>query len=299
MSVLKGLALGLLSFLLFLSLAVFGLVFTLNSTLLNPEFIANQVNKLDLSATTREIAGEQISGQLPPEAVFLEEAVYTAIDNYEPLIKEQVNNATHDFYDFLLGKSERLTITVSLEPLRENLEEDLKQTFLQNLPPETAGLPPEMIDSYFNQYYQQFAMLIPLEFELDESLIPPDVMTQLTQARQYISYAQTVYYALIGFMVLLIALIILIHRDVRKSTRDLGITLLLYGAIEFAGVFLARNFMPSGLPLHQIPSSLQTWVLGLTSDLLAPLQTFSIGVMAAGVVLLVVSFVYKPRAAEE
>ena len=50
MKVLKGLALSLLGTLLFLSLAVFGLVLTINQTILNPDFVVSQVNKLDISS---------------------------------------------------------------------------------------------------------------------------------------------------------------------------------------------------------------------------------------------------------
>ena len=56
--------------------------------------------------------------------------------------------------------------------------------------------------------------------------------------------------------------------------------------------------MPTDITVHEIPASLQTWISGLATDLLAPLQTFSLGLLIAGVVLIVVSIVYKSRAAE-
>lgn len=297
MNVLKGLVLSLLSFLLFLSLAVFGIAFTLNSTLLNPEFVSAEVDKLDLSAIVSELAEEHIMGQLPPEAAFLEEDIQSIIADFEPQIKEQANAAIYSSYDFLLGKSEHFSLVISLEPMKEALRDSLKQTLLQKLPPELAAAPPEMIEQYLDQYYQQFAGFIPSSFEFGESDIPPETMAQIMQARQYISYFQTGYYVLMGFMVLLVLAIILIQRDVRRITRGLGITLLIYGAIEFAGLYVARNYLPTSLPLDQIPSSLQMWALGLVSDFLAPLQAFSLGLLIGGVVLLVVSFVYRPRAA--
>jgi hypothetical protein len=363
MKVLKGFGVGILSFLLFLSLSIFGIAFMLNSTLLNPDFVAAEVDKIDISAMTREIADEQIGEQLPDEALFIKEAVYDVISDHEPWLKEQVKTAIYSGYDFLLGKSENLHIAVSLEPLKESLRDSLwlsfneqlplllpdllesqlkpyldqhYQEFIEQIPPEylppefsqipeeqikpyleqylqeivrqaAAGeLPPELssllenlVKPYFDQYYDEFAGQIPSELTLDESAISPEVMTQLWQARQYVGYFQTTYYALIGFMVLLVLGIILIHRNVRDTTRALGIDLLIYGALEFAAVFFARNFVPNNLPLSDIPSSIQTWLMGLYSDLLAPLQTFSLVILVCGVVLLVVSFVYKPRVAEE
>jgi len=61
MGFLKGLAVALLSFLLFLSLSIFGLVLMLNQTILNPDFIVDQVNKVDLAT----FAGEFLSEQMP------------------------------------------------------------------------------------------------------------------------------------------------------------------------------------------------------------------------------------------
>jgi hypothetical protein len=363
MKVLKGFGVGILSFLLFLSLSVFGMAFMLNNTLLNPDFVAAEVDKIDVSTLTRELTEEQIGEQLPEEALFLKEAIYGVISDHEPWLKEQINTAIYSSYDFFLGKSETLNVAISLEPLKESLRDSLWQTFneqlplllpdlleyqlkpyldqhyeefieqipqeylppefselpedlvkpflyqfleeiagqmaTEELPPEISALLEDLLQPYFDQYYQEFAGQIPSELTLDETAIPPEVMAQLLQVRQYIGYFQTAYNYLIGFMVLLVLGIILIHRNVRDATRALGVDLLIYGALEFAAVYFARNFALTGLPLPNIPSSLQMWLAGLSGDLLAPLQTFSLGVLIGGVVLLVVSFVYKPKMAED
>lgn len=300
MKFLKGLALSLLSFLLFLSLGVFGTVFMLNNTLLNPDFVVSEVDKIPVSSLIREATEEQISEQLPKETWFIKETMYNVISDHEPWIKEQVSTGIYSFYDFLLGKSERLSFVISLEPVKESLKHSLRQAFMQNLPPELSVLPPAQIEQYFDQYYQQFSEQIPTAFEVDESLLPPEVMAQLIQVRQYISYAQTLYYALIGFMVILVLGIILLHRNVKGATRGLGTTFLIYGAIEYASIWAAGYFTPTYLPLMEIPSSLQMWLTGFVNDLLAPLETFSIGLIAAGAALIIVSIVYpRLRPAEE
>ena len=300
MNFLKGLAVSLLSFLLFLSLGVFGTVYMLNSTFLNPDFVASEVDKIPVASLIREMTEEQIGGQLPQEAEFLEEAIYGVISDQEPWLKEQINAGIYSFYDFLLGKTERLSMIISLEPLKESLRDSLWQAFMQSVPPQLSGLPQAQLEPYFNEYYQQLSEQIPSSFEVDESLLPPEVMAQLMQARQYISYVQTVYYALIGLMVLLILGIILLRRNVKDATRGLGITFLIYGAIEYAGIWATNHFTPTYLPLADIPPSLQPWVMGLIGDFLAPLQTFSIGLMAAGAALIIVSIVYpRLRPAEE
>ena len=61
MQFLKGLAISLLSFLLFLCLSAFSMVFMLNQTLLNPDFVTSQINRLDLSSLAKEMVINQIS----------------------------------------------------------------------------------------------------------------------------------------------------------------------------------------------------------------------------------------------
>ena len=214
MNFLKGLALTILTFLLFFSLAVFGTLFTLNSTLLNPDFVSAQVDKLDVAALFKEMTATQISGQIPSEAAFFEEALYGTIADNEPWLKEQGKAAVHSGYDYLLGRTESLNIMISLEPLKADLRERTWQLFQQNLdklPPQVAAAPPSMLEQYFAQFYGQFSEQIPSEFKFDESSIPPEVMANLQLVRENISYAQTAYYALIGFMLLLVLVIILLH----------------------------------------------------------------------------------------
>ena len=300
MNFLKALGATILSFILFLSLGLFSTLFILNSTLLNPDFMVNQVDKLPVSSLIREATEEQFNQQLPEEAWFLKETMYSVISDQEPWIKEQLRAGIYSFYDFLLGKSERLSLVVSMEPLKETLRDSLWQVFQQNipsLPPELATAPPDILEQYFEEFYQQFSEEIPSVIELDESSIPPEVMAQIIQARQYISYAQTAYYGLIGLMVLLVLGIVLLHRSVKGATRELGITFLIYGALEYAGVWATQRFMPS-LPLPDIPLSLQAWLTGFIADLVAPLQILGIGLMAGGAALIIVSIVYPRWRAE-
>jgi hypothetical protein len=86
MNFLKGLLTTLLTFLLFLSLAAFGTLFALRSTLLDPDFVVAQVEKLDISALAEEVTAFQSSGQVPAESAFLEEALYSTIAENEPYL---------------------------------------------------------------------------------------------------------------------------------------------------------------------------------------------------------------------
>lgn len=64
MKVLKGFGVGILSFLLFVFLIAFGLVFTLDRTLLNADFVSAEINKLDLPSVAKEVASQQLPSDL-------------------------------------------------------------------------------------------------------------------------------------------------------------------------------------------------------------------------------------------
>jgi hypothetical protein len=361
MNALKGLATAILGFLLFLSLTVFGIAYLLHATLLNPDFITAQVDSIDVSAVVRDIFEEQVSGQLPEEAESLTEAVYNVIDEQEPWLKEQLNGAIYTGYDFLLGKTDQLEITVSLEGLKASLKDSLWEALQEELPemlpdlveqelgtyidehwdelagqipeeylpseavglseeqlrpylqdylrenegqiaaelskPEVSGLIDSLLEPYFDQFYDEFIGEIPSEYTVNEDDIPSDVMEQLLMVKKYVGYFQTGYWLLIVFMVVLAALIFLVNRNVRTTSRALGIDLLIFGIFNLAGVLLARSFNLMGY-IPDIPASLETWLTGLFNDVLGIMLTFSIIILVVAVALLVVSFVVKPKAAE-
>jgi len=302
MNFLKGLLTMLLTFLLFLALAAFGSLFALRSTLLDPDFVVAQVEKLDVAALAEEMTDFQSGGQVPPEASFLEEALYSAIVESEPQLKEQVSAAIYDGYDYLLGKSDRLNMVISLEPVKKGMRDKMWQLFQQNkesLPPEVAALPPQMLEQYFEEFYRQLEAEIPSEFAIDESSVPPEIMALVDILRENARYIQTAYYGLIALMVVLVAGIILLHRSVKGAARELGITFFIYGILEYAGVWATQRYLPS-MPMPDIPPSLQTWLNGFIADLIAPMQVLGIGLMVGGAVLIIVSIVYpRLRPAEE
>ncbi len=291
MNFLKGLALSLLNLLLFLSLSIFGIALTLNYTFLNPDFVVSELNRLDISS----LAGELLSQQIPQEEPYIAEVIDDTIADLEPWIKEQVSAVTYSGYDYLMGRSQSLSLVISLEPARDSLKENLREAVLQSPPPELAGASPDQVELYLAEAYRQIDQQLPQRFEFNEDSLSPEILAGLEQAKQSIGYFQLGYWALIGFILLLILGIILINRQVRSTTRGLGITFLTYGALEYAGIFAIKYFAGTQLSQLGIPTSLQIWLPQFLDDFLVPLTIFSIGLLVAGVALIVVSFVYKPR----
>jgi len=294
MKFLKALGVSLLSFLLFLSLAIFGLAFMVHQTILNPGFITAEINKLDLPAITEEFIGEQVSG----DSELVAEIMSGTVTDLEPWIGEQTHTITYATYDYLLGKSQSLSVAIPLEPVKESLENNIRKVVLESPPPELAGASPAQVEQFISEASQQITSGMPSTFELSESSLPTEVKTTMVQLRQVIGYFNIGYWALIGFMLLLVLGIVLINRNVKATTRSLGVNSLIYGVLEYAGIYAFNLIVEPQLMTAVsagLPTAVQAWLPQMMADLLAPLQMFSIGLAAAGVVLIIVSFIYKPK----
>jgi len=299
---------------------------TLRNTFLSSDFFISLLNELNISSLATEFLSEQLVGQIPEEMEFLveqlDEYLDEAIAELEPTIKEELSASAVPISDYLLGISQSLRVEISLEPVMESLKEPLREALLESLPPGLAGLPQSTLDQYFEEFFAEFTEIIPATIELDETLIPPEIPAQiaealaeaedgleqarqdiadvlvvaeevLVQAREYVSYFQLGYKLLIAFIILLIAGIILLNREVRSSTRKLGSAFLTYGILWFAGILVAKYFTRTQIAKIDIPSSyLKELLPQLVSDFAAPLQMLSLGLLIGGIVLIVVSFVY-------
>ena len=282
-----------------LSLLVFGLALTLDQSVLDPDFIAGHVEELDIA----EVAEEAVIDQIPDEAAdfmgeSLDEVLVDTITDIEDWLKEQAEEAIYVFYDYLEGRSDTLSLIISLETVKTSFRANLLAAVLASPPPELAGATPAEIELQFNTHWSQIDEEIPSTLELDETLLETDTMNQIILVKQYVLHFNLIFLVLIGFSLLLIVLIILTHASVRGSTRQLGITFLSVGAVLLAGAFIARSVANSQLSGGDIPATLQSWAPGVITDVLTPLGIYAIGLIVVGIALTVVSFVYKKSGKE-
>ncbi|HEY92846.1 MAG TPA: hypothetical protein G4O17_03770 [Dehalococcoidia bacterium] len=112
MKFLKVLALSLISSLLVLSLFAFGIALTLNYTLLNPDFIVSEVDKVDISSLVEEFISEEISEEELPEE--LRVVLVDTVTKLEPVVKERANATIYPIFDYLLGKSQSPDLALTL-----------------------------------------------------------------------------------------------------------------------------------------------------------------------------------------
>ncbi|MBI4286085.1 MAG: hypothetical protein HY670_09365 [Chloroflexi bacterium] len=318
------------------------LVVLLGDTVLTRDFVTAVVNELDMKALARGFVNQQVTGFIPKEFAFATAYVDDVAVALEPWLKQQATAVAGPVLDYLAGKSQTLNVTISIEPAIAIAKPVIKQRFMTAPPPEFALLPRELLDQQFEQAFRLFAQAVPQTMAINESALSSfrtslsqvdtqvarvrtdlnrslanaeaqmkeartelnlalsDAEKQLAEVKRYVGYFQMGYTLLIIFMLLLIAGIVLIHRQVRGATRTLGTTFASYGVLEFGGVMVGKSLAAAQLPqLTDVPASLQTWLAQFLNSFTAPFQGFTLGVLILGIALLVVSFVYKPRAAPE
>ena len=293
MKFLKGLALFILGFLLSLSLIIFGPMLLINQTALNPDFVSTQVQGLNLPLLAEDIARELIPpGQEYMTDIAVRVGMNTVADE-EDWLKQQATIAIYTFYNYLEGESQHLSLEIPLDTFTETLRENLWQEVQADPPPELSYLPPEMLELEFNLFWDSFSEDIPSTLELDETMLDAEVMEQIELAKRIVGYVNTAFIVLIALGLVLILLIILVHHEVKGSTRHLGITFLACGIPSLAGFFIARFVAETQLVHTGLSAYLQTLILQVIRDALTPLMIYGIALMAVGLILLIVSFVYR------
>jgi len=263
------------------------------------------IDKADLTPLAKELVIEMVADANLPYGLSIELHVDEIAKDLEPWLKEQVKAAVPPIYDYVLGFRQNTGIVIRLEPARETIESYLRQDFLDSPPVEFAGLPRTDLEQKFDEVFVEFAGDIWTAIEIDMELMDSDIQSDFTNtladveealsiSKQYITYFNVVYGMLIVFIVLLLAGIILIHREMKGFSRILGGIFLGYGIINLIVVFITRGIAESRMAqLDDIPSSMQTWLTQLTTSSLTPLLILAIVLLVIGAILLTVSFIYK------
>lgn len=303
----KSLVLRLLNFLLFSSLSIFIILFVMSQTVLKPDFVISQINKADLPALANEfLKTAPLSDNVPGTQIPVENVIIRTVTELQPWVKEQAATVVRSGYDYFTGKSQDINVSISLSPLSESIKNSVIQAAPNwPLPPESeyAKLPPDQVQAYISQYAEQYSqdfvslMGLPASLEINKSVIGAKVWARVEQVRLAFSYFSLVFYGLIGLMLLSILLIFVIERNVKQTARTLGIGIASVGAIDFAFAFVATKFNFFNIEQVSLPPAIEDWLWQLTNAVAAPVITVSIGVMAAGILLIIVSIVYRPRKA--
>lgn len=288
MQILKGIALGLVCFFLFIVLPLLGLAYTANSTAVNPQFAASEIRKLDIAELGRDVIVDLLPAEDQPYA----SAVDATLTEMKPWIDQQTDTAVKGVYAYLNGESDDINIDIQTGPFEQSLVDNFTADFLKAPPPEYVKLSNAQKAQYLAQSQKELTDLFP-DITIDSSLIGEDGMSALDQAKQVFGYIHSSFIWLLVTAIALILLVILIFREIKGSTRSIGIVFLAGGAVSGVLFLIIRSVVPGMLPTDDFPSQIQAWIAQFANDVLSPWGMFSLGAAVVGALLIGISFLYR------
>jgi len=275
---------GIFSLLLTVTLIALGIIVTFNLTILNPNFIISELDKLDIYSIT----ADQVREQIPAEEPYIAQVVDETIADLEPWLKEQTATVIYGGCAYLKGDQE-LNIVIPLEQVRTCIKNNLGQAILESLPPELAGFSESQIQAFLSPIYAEIDSQIPQQIEINETSLGPEITTQLQQVRQIVGYIVLSYKALIGLALLLILLIALIQWwHVKPIALYAGIPFTIVGITGLVSTIVARSLIPNIIP-SEVPPEIMSKLPQLIADFASPLQIYSVGFLIAGIGLIILS----------
>jgi hypothetical protein len=284
MNIARGIFSGLFSFILVVTLVALGIALTLNHTILNPDFVISEIDKLDVQS----IIVEQVKSQLPEGVPYMAEIFDEVVAELKPWLKEQTSEVIYAGYAYLEGDG-ALNIVIPLEQVKTSIKDNLAQAMRESPPPELEGLPQDQIEFVIALACAQVDSQVPQEFEINEALLGTEIVTQLQKAREIVAYIKLGYKVLIGLSALLVLLIALIQWwHAKPIARFTGIAFTVAGVISLLAALAARLIIFQIIPAD-IPAELTALLPQLISDISHPLLIYSIGILAAGIGLIVLS----------
>jgi hypothetical protein len=293
MSIVRGIFSGILCFLLFAVLVLLGLVITVNLTVLNPDFVTDELDKLDVYP----VLIEQAKAQLPGQELLGDEIVDELVTELTPWFEEQADGAVYSLYAYLHGEEE-LNVVISLEQVRALVKEKVREFAFESLPPELLGATQSQIEAFLAEIYEEVDNFIPATFQLNEASLGQQVVAQLEQVREVVGYIDMAYKILIAAAALLVVLIALaLWWQPTPIMRAIGITFVLVGVAGILGSLLFDAWLVQAL--SRLLSSLgvllgfQAKMPQLAADIMAPVRMYGIGFLSGGIVLVAMSFLFR------
>jgi hypothetical protein len=280
----------------------------LGDTVLDSDFITSLVEGSDLKPLLEEFIEDLIADKGLPSGSSLDEFIDNIAVAIEPWAKEQAGIVIPPAFDYVFGNSDTFSVSFSLDVLKDALKENLKQSFLSSPPQKYQGLSQTELGQTFDTLFEQYSGEIPASYTFNEEMFTNQDGTSMTidvtefeqalrDSRDGIGIFNIAFIALIILILLLIAGIVLIYRDIRWSALNLGVVSFVFGAglmvFYFTSLWMIRDF----LARQEISfnAAIRDWLISMSDAPLLPILIMSICFVAAGITLLVTYFVYQRR----
>lgn len=281
---------------LFLTIALLtaGIVIALNMTILNPDFIAKEIDNLDIY----DLILDQIHGDLQAQETYglidgiaFDDMIENILEEAKPWLEEQTEMIIYRGLAYIKGQ-EDLNITIPLTPLKSAIEAQINEQISSLLPAELGEIPVDIdITSLLD------LTGIPDQYVITEASLDQDIVDYLHVARKAVEYLKLAYVLSIGIAILSIIGIAWSKRWlIKATTRYLATPYILSGiactllalAIRISNV-ISRQFADSSDMIFTFQSNL----MRMMADITRPLLIYGIIVLVIGIALVIFALVYK------
>ncbi len=270
--VLKKILIVLLAMMLIVDLLLMVSVSTVKETVLNPDFIEEELDKLGVYSMIQRTIIKSVNASI------VSDMVDAAIP--EEMIRKQVHNVLGNVFGYLNSETDTLDMTISLI--------EIKKEILSHVP-NPAFIGPVARNTFNKQ--------IPDRLDLSD-ILKLGELGILAHLRMLIGYLMIFFYILAAAAIILVLSIILIERKIESITLTLGLSSLITGAISYGipaiGVFLLSYLLRDAYILNFIPMNP---LLIIIEDMLLPAKNYGIQMLTIGGILLIFPIVkiYKKR----
>jgi len=291
MGILRPVVSALCAMLLAVTMVLLGVAVTLSSSVLNPDFLIAEVDRMPVHTLFAEEARKQV----PPEADFLLPLVDQAADDLEPWAKEQAAVIVRAAETYVKGDNV-FTAVISLVEPKQYLADHLEEAVLSSGLPGIELLNEKQLRAFLAMVVQEIDNRLPDTFRITEEYLEPDMLDGLRTAREYAGWVTWSLRLLPVIAILLVLLIALVQQSrVRAITRFIGVALFVAGISSIVLWQVALSVLPGMLP-PEIPAAVSVVLPGAFGRATETLLLYGVVVLLAGAGLVVLSF--KLRTAE-
>ncbi len=284
MQVVRVVVCSLCALILTMTLVALGVAIAINATVLNPDFVASELDEVDIHV----MLAEQAKQEIPPELSFLNPIIDDAAVDLEPWIREQVLTVLHAINAYLRGEQE-FRIVISLEEAKSYLMTRLNEVLLNSPPPGFPQIPEGEVDAFVRVIEQELDANIPDVLEIEESDLDEQTMAEFRTARQFTSYLTMSLRILpvIALLMILVIALVLGWRG-RPLSRYVGAAFVLGGGLCLGFVLFVRSVLPSRIA-PDVPTEVAPALPDFISGISHPLLIYGVVVLLVGIGLVVLS----------
>lgn len=294
MKVLKVLLVIVFSVLLAVDLVVIMLTATVKTTVLNPEFIKNEIEKQAFITSAKQSLLNQLEKNIEKSK---DVSMAELVDYAFPVtwLEAQTGRVVDSLLPYLKSETEKLTLNIPLAEPKTRMKERLAQIIKTSPPAVLIGQPQDRVDTYIKEFVSQLDRFMPDTYNVEER-IGEDVKSDLNSIRIIINKFYLGSTLLIVLAFVFAAFVALILRKLKPVFGSVGVSVLVAGALCFISYQVVSSLLNSASMDIQLPVGFKPeMVINVIKDGIHPLNTGGILLLIIGGLLIIASFFLRTK----